>query len=114
MIEIWIGLNEFYTDIAFHPGETLAEKLEELKMGPKEFAIRTGKPEKTIIAILKGDSSITPEMAVLFESVLKIPANFWIKRQYSFDEYKARGQRATVIEQAKYEMLVGHVCHAIK
>lgn len=94
-------VNEFYADIAFHPGETLAEKLEELKMGPKEFAIRTGKPEKTIIAILKGDSSITPEMAVLFESVLKIPASFWIKRQCNFDEYKAREKRALAIEKAK-------------
>ncbi|MBP6385703.1 MAG: ImmA/IrrE family metallo-endopeptidase [Pseudarcicella sp.] len=94
-------INEFYTDIAFHPKETLMEKLEELKMGPKEFAIRTGKPEKTIIAILKGDSSITPEMAVLFESVLKIPASFWIKRQFNYDEYKAREKRAVAIENAK-------------
>jgi len=94
-------LNEFYTDIAFHPSDTLAEKLEELNMGPKEFAVRTGKPEKTIIAILKGDSSITPEMAVLFESVLKIPANFWIKRQFNYDEYKAREKRALAIEEAK-------------
>lgn len=94
-------VNEFYTDIAFHPGETLAEKLEELKMGPKEFAIRTSKPEKTIIAILKGDSSITPEMAVLFESVLKIPADFWLKKQFRYDEYKAREKRALVIEEAK-------------
>lgn len=93
--------NEFFSDISFHPGETLTEKLEELKMGPKEFAIRTGKPEKTIIAILKGESSITPEMAVLFENVLKIPARFWIKRQYSFDEYKAREKRALAIEAAK-------------
>ncbi|EEI90858.1 putative addiction module antidote protein HigA [Sphingobacterium spiritivorum ATCC 33300] len=94
-------VNEFYSDIAFHPGETLTEKLEELKMGPKEFAIRTGKPEKTIIAILKGDSSITPEMAILFESVLKIPASFWIKRQFSFDEFKAREKRALTVEEAK-------------
>lgn len=93
--------NEFYADIAFHPGETLEEKLEELKMGPKEFSVRTGKPEKTIIAVLKGDSAITPEMAVLFESVLKIPASFWIKRQFSFDEYKAREKRNLAIEEAK-------------
>ncbi len=94
-------VNEFYTDIAFHPGETLAEKLEELKMGPKEFAVRTGKPEKTIIAILKGDSSLTSEMAVLFESVLKIPADFWLKKQFRYDEYKAREKRALAIEEAK-------------
>jgi hypothetical protein len=32
--------------VIFHPGETLAEKLAEMKMGPKEFAVRTNKPEK--------------------------------------------------------------------
>ena len=94
-------INQFKPDIVFHPGETLQEKLEELNMGPKEFAIRTGKPEKTIIAILKGESSITPEMAVLFENVLKIPADFWLKKQFRFDEYKAREKRALAIEAAK-------------
>ncbi|VBB46920.1 putative addiction module antidote protein HigA [uncultured Paludibacter sp.] len=94
-------INEFYTDIAFHPGETLREKLEELNMGSKEFAIRTGKPEKTIIAILNEESSITPEMAILFENVLKIPARYWIKKQYSFDEYKAREKRALAIKEAE-------------
>ena len=93
-------VNEFYSDIAFHPGETLAEKLEELNMGPKEFAVRTGKPEKTIIAILKGESSLTAEMAVLFENVLKIPARYWIKKQHNFDEYKAREKRNSTIESA--------------
>lgn len=94
-------INQFNPDIVFHPGETLAEKLEELKMGPKEFAVRTGKPEKTIIAIIKGDSSLTSEMAVLFESVLKIHADFWLKKQLRYEEYKAREKRALAIEEAK-------------
>jgi addiction module HigA family antidote len=85
--------NQYHPQIAFHPGETLAEKLEELGMGPKEFAVRTGKPEKTVIAILKGNSSITPEMAVQFEHVLKIPAHFWLNMQRTYDEYLAREQR---------------------
>jgi addiction module HigA family antidote len=95
------SINQFRPDIVFHPGETLADKLEELKMGPKEFAVRTGKPEKTIIAIIKGDSSLTSEMAVLFESVLKIPADFWLKKQFRYDEYKAREKRTLAIEEAK-------------
>ncbi|HPY82256.1 MAG TPA: ImmA/IrrE family metallo-endopeptidase, partial [Bacteroidales bacterium] len=94
-------INQFKPDIVFHPGETLAEKLRELTMGPKEFAVRTGKPEKTIIAIIKGDSSLTSEMAVLFESVLKIPANFWLKKQFRYDEYKAREKRALAIKEAE-------------
>lgn len=96
-----IPQNEFILDIAFHPGETLAEKLEEINMGPKEFAIRTGKPEKTINAVLKGESAITSDMAILFEDVLQIPARFWLKQQYEYDEYIARQKRQSVIELAK-------------
>jgi len=69
-------------------------------MGPKEFAIRADKPEKTITAILNGESSITPDMAVQFENVLKIPAHFWINRQRSYDEYLARVRREKVIAEA--------------
>ena len=42
--------NQYQPQLAFHPGETLAEKLEELGMGPKEFGIRTGKPENTVFS----------------------------------------------------------------
>lgn len=92
--------NQYYPQIAFHPGETLAEKLEELGMGPKEFAIRTGKPEKTIIAILKNKSSITPEMAVQFEHVLKIPAHFWLNMQRNYDEFLAREERKELLAES--------------
>lgn len=94
-------LNNLYSPpIAFHPGETLEEKLQEMEMGPKEFAVRTGKPEKTVIAILKGTSSITPEMAVLFENVLKIPAHFWLNMQRNYDEYKARMEREQILTES--------------
>ena len=92
--------NQYYPQSRPHPGETLAEKLEEMGMGPKEFALRTGKPDKTITAILNGDSSITPDMAVQFEAVTQIPAHFWINHQKSYDEYIARVKRQSVIEEA--------------
>lgn len=93
-------INQYQPDIVFHPGETLWEKLEELGMGPKEFAVRTGKPEKTIIAILKGKSSITPEMAVQFEHVLKIPAHFWLNKQRNYDEFMARKEREEQLSES--------------
>ncbi|MFZ1610410.1 MAG: HigA family addiction module antitoxin [Chitinophagales bacterium] len=92
--------NQYFPSVVFHPGETLEEKLEEMEMGPKEFALRTGKPEKTIIAVLNGKSSITPDMAVQFENVTKIPANFWMNHQRSYDEFIAREKRQTVIQEA--------------
>ncbi|MEW6702015.1 MAG: HigA family addiction module antitoxin [Bacteroidota bacterium] len=92
--------NEYFPQSVPHPGTDLSEKLNELGMGPKEFAIRANKPEKTITAILNGESSITPDMAVQFENVLKIPAHFWLNRQRSYDEYLARIKREKVIEDA--------------
>ena len=92
--------NQYFPQSKPHPGETLIEKLGEMKMGPKEFALRTGKPEKTITAVLKGDSSITPDMAVQFENVTKIPAHFWMNHQRGYDEYIAREKRQAVIEQS--------------
>ncbi|RLD19092.1 MAG: addiction module antidote protein, HigA family, partial [Bacteroidetes bacterium] len=92
--------NEYFPQSVSHPGETLAEKLDEMQMGAKEFAVRSGKPEKTITAVLKGESSITSDMAVQFEKVTRIPTNFWMKYQAGYDEYKARVKHEHAIEAA--------------
>ncbi len=92
--------NQYFPQTVSHPGETLEEKLEEMDMGPKEFAVRTGKPEKTIIAVIKGESSITADMAVQFESVTKIPAHFWMNSQRIYDEFVAREKRKEMIAQS--------------
>lgn len=84
---------KFIPQVRFHPGITLNEKLEEMEMSVKEFALRTSKPEKTIFAVIGGNSSVTPDMAVAFESVTKIPAHFWLNKQRGYDEYIARKRR---------------------
>ncbi|MCY1636585.1 ImmA/IrrE family metallo-endopeptidase [Marinifilum sp. D737] len=94
-------LNEYYPQEVLHPCVTLKEKLEEMGMTQKEFAIRTGKPEKTIFAVLKGESAITSEMAVMFENITKIPAHFWINKQARYNEYKARLKRKVDVENAE-------------
>ncbi len=83
-------LRKFVPSVDFHPGITLSEKLKELGMSVKEFAVRTSKPEKTIFAVIGGKSSVTSDMAVAFESVTKIPAHFWLNVQRGYDEYIAR------------------------
>jgi addiction module HigA family antidote len=93
--------HQYFPQSRPHPGETLAEKLSELEMGPKEFALRTGKPEKTIIALLQGESALTPDMAVQFESVTKVPAHFWMNHQRAYDESIAREKRRAVILEAQ-------------
>lgn len=85
--------------VVYHPGETLDEKLQEMGMGVKEFATRVSKPEKTIIAVLRGKSTITPEMAVSFEMVTKIPANMWLAHQKRYDEFIARKKRESALKE---------------
>lgn len=80
-----------------HPGETLREKLDELQMTPKEFAVRCNKADTIISEVLNGKRSITPDMAIQFENVTKIPASFWLKRQNNFNEAKARNDRQATI-----------------
>lgn len=85
--------------VVYHPGLTLEEKLQEIGMSVKEFAIRVSKPEKTIIAVIKGKSSITPDMAVAFEMVTKIPAHMWLRQQKRFDEFVAREKREKSLKE---------------
>ncbi|MCK5602068.1 HigA family addiction module antidote protein [Candidatus Pacearchaeota archaeon] len=93
--------NEYYPETITHPGVTLDKKLNEIGMSKKEFALRTEKPEQTIIKVINGTSSITPDMAIQFENALGMPARFWLKRQYQYDEIIARKKRFFTIEKSK-------------
>jgi HTH-type transcriptional regulator / antitoxin HigA len=92
--------NEYLPQSVSHPGETLIEKLIEMGMSQKEFAVRTHKPEQTIVKVINGESSITPDMAVQFENVLKIPAHFWLNRQQNYDIAVARIKLQEVVAAA--------------
>lgn len=92
--------NEYVPQTVTHPGVTLREKLLELGMSQKEFAVRAGKPEQTIVKVIDGKSALTPDMAVKFESVLGIPATFWLNRQQNYDEAVARLKRSESLAEA--------------
>lgn len=92
--------NQYTPRKVSHPGVTLGAKIQEMEMSVREFAVRTAKPEKTILAVIRGDSSITPDMAVIFENVTQIPAHFWMSRQRNYDEYMATQRMAQRIEDS--------------
>lgn len=92
--------NQYTPRSVSHPGATLGAKIQEMGMTIREFAVRASKPEKTILAVIRGDSSITPDMSVIFENVTQIPAHFWISRQRNYDEFMARERMAQSIEES--------------
>ena len=84
---------EYRPSYASHPGQTLRESLGSFGMTQSELARRMGRPLKTINEIIKGKAAITPDTAVQLETVLGVPANFWLDRQTQFDESAARRRR---------------------
>jgi len=70
-------LVEFSPDYAVIPGESLKEFLEFSGMSLKEFSLRTGLTQQSIIRIIKGEQPITPDTANRFELVTGTPARFW-------------------------------------
>ncbi len=81
---------EYVPDYVSAPGETLQEKLDELGFSQAELAMRTGRPKKTINEIIQGKAAITPETAIQFEMVLKIPAHFWLTREAKYRSWLAQ------------------------
>lgn len=82
--------NEYEPDSVSPPGETLLETLEFIGMTQKELADRTGRAQKTINRIIKGEDPITPETAIQLERVLRIPAGFWNNRERLYRQSLAR------------------------
>ncbi len=82
--------NEYYSDSVSAPGETLAETLSALGMSQTELARRMGRPVKTVNEIIQGKAAITAEIALQLEKVLKVPASFWLKMEYYYQEFLAR------------------------
>jgi HTH-type transcriptional regulator / antitoxin HigA len=95
--------NRYCPDVAIPPGETLADILEQIGMTQAELAERTGRPYKTINEIIKGKAAITPETAIQFEAVLKVPARFWNNLEMNYRETLARiEEREILTEQIEW------------
>lgn len=77
-----IGLSR---DFIIHPGETLAEVLEDREMSQKELAIRTGMTEKHISTVINGQKNISSSFAKKLEYALGIETEFWMNLQANYE-----------------------------
>ncbi|MCD8119924.1 MAG: HigA family addiction module antitoxin [Lachnospiraceae bacterium] len=72
-------------DYIIHPGETLAEVIEDREMTQRELAIRTGMTEKHISTVIHGQKNISAAFAKKLEYALGIEASFWMNLQANYD-----------------------------
>ena len=74
-----------------HPGRSIRENcLEPLGLSVTEAAEVLGVARHTLSRILNGHASISPDMAIRLEKAGWSNADFWLRRQTSFDLARAR------------------------
>ena len=70
---------------AIHPGEHLAEQLEELDMSAAELARQLKVPTNRITAILNGRRAVTGDTALRLGHFFKTSAEFWMNLQKLYE-----------------------------
>ncbi|MCY7067741.1 HigA family addiction module antitoxin [Streptococcus oralis] len=76
---------EYKDLIAFHPGQYLGELIEDYEMTQKEFAENLGVSPKTISKLVKGEESISNEIAQKLEKFTNISMKTWLNLQNAYD-----------------------------
>jgi HTH-type transcriptional regulator/antitoxin HigA len=83
------------SDLAYHPGELLAEELEVRELSQKALAELMGRPVQVVNEICRGRKAVTADTALDLEQVLGIDARLWLNLQTQYDLVKARQRRSS-------------------
>ncbi len=70
---------------AIHPGEILAEELEEIDVTPTELARQLRVPANRITQIVQGKRSVTGDTALRLGHWFSTSAQFWLNLQGAYD-----------------------------
>ncbi len=84
-----VDLKKYNPNWVAPPGDTIKENLEIIGMTQIELAKRMGMAKENINEILSGKSTITPETAIKFKTVLGISAQFILRLENSYRIYLA-------------------------
>jgi len=79
-----------------HPGAGLRDDIEALGISVSEAAEGIGVTAEQLAAIIRGRSSITPEMAVRLEKAIGSTADSWLRMQTSYDLAQVRAREAEI------------------
>ena len=78
-------MSERMTRPAIHPGEVLADELEELTITPTELARQLSVPANRITQIIQGKRAITGDTALRLGHWFGTSAQFWLNLQSAYD-----------------------------
>jgi addiction module HigA family antidote len=78
-----------------HPGEFLAETLEELGLSQADFARAIGVSPMRISHVIKGTRPVTAELALLFGRAFNQSPQYWLNLQSDYDLKTAKATIGT-------------------
>ena len=84
---------------AIHPGEILAEELEELGISPTELSRQLCVPPNRITQIIQGKRSITGDTALRLGHWFGTSPQFWLNLQAAYDLRVAEQEAGSEIER---------------
>ena len=77
---------EYNDVIAFHPGYYLKEIVDESGLTQEDFAKRLGTTPKNLSILIRGEQSLSIEMASKLSRMLGTTVGFWLGLQQAYDE----------------------------
>ena len=82
MVRRKIGISR---DLIIHPGETIADVLEERGITQAELATRTGVSPAYVSSVISGKKNISSNFAMALEYALDVPKSFWLNLQANYE-----------------------------
>lgn len=84
-----------------HPGGVIEDVLEHLNCSVAEGAKALGVSRSQLHRVIRGQSAISPEMALRLEKVIGSTMGTWLRAQSAYDEAQTRKKIASVTKGLK-------------
>lgn len=89
-------------DLIIHPGETIADVLEDRGITQAELAARTGVSPAYVSSVISGKKDISGKFAFALEYALGVPKSFWLNLQANYDaELLELNKNQTITEEER-------------
>ena len=92
-------------DLLIHPGETIADLLEERGITQKELAKRAGVSEPFLSDVIRGKKDISKGLAMGLEYAFGVSRSFWLNLQANYDAELLSLQEEESIQEEEKEVL---------
>ena len=92
---------EYNGKIAFHPGYYIKEIIEESGLSQKDFAYRLDTTPKNLSILVRGEQSLSIDIAMKLSRMLGTSVEYWLNLQNSYDALIAEFESSKELEQER-------------